>query len=53
VDNTPHILDNSLSVLKDFTTVVVLPGRRKQSTDAKIWRLKTDEQENELAQGTQ
>ncbi len=53
MDNSPHVLDNSLSVLNDFTTVVALQGRRKQSTDAKIWRLKTDEQENELAQGTQ
>ncbi len=53
MDNSPHVLDNSLSVLKGFTTVVALQGRRKQSADAKIWRLKTDEQENELAQGTQ
>ena len=43
MDNTRQVLDNSLSFLQD-SIVVVLPGRRKQTTDAKIWRLKTDEQ---------
>ncbi|MFH1883683.1 MAG: hypothetical protein ABIL62_13365 [Planctomycetota bacterium] len=43
MDNTRQVLDNSMSVRQDFTTDVVLPGRRKQSTDAKIWRLKTDD----------
>jgi hypothetical protein len=49
---SPQDLDNSLSVFQD-STVVVLPRRRKQSIRAKIWRLKTDEQEKELTQGTQ